>query len=366
MPIEYIIFICVTFYAIIYILILQRLTFDPSLSIDISSLNKNEPVKFSIIIAAKNEAENLGKLIPVLSKINYPEQDFEVIIVDDNSKDETFKRAKELISGLNNFSIVGVENTKYEGKRGALDYGISLAKYPNILITDADCLPEKNWLQYCSIKFDEGCEFLFGVAPFFQRKTLVNKISCFENFRNSILAFSAMNFGLPYSASARNFGFKKVSFEKIGGYKNTVGTISGDDDLLLREAVKYNLKICPLTSPGSFVYSRTKKSFSEYFSQRSRHTQTSFYYPLKQKLALTIWHSMNIAFIFSPLLISLSTLFAIPFFVKLIFDISTGTFLLQKFGYRFSIFEIIYLQIIYEIFLVLHIIKAKIGKIEWR
>jgi len=254
----------------------------------------------------------------------------------------------------------------YEKKRGALDYGISLAKYQNIAITDADCLPETNWLLCLSPKFNAGCDFVFGIAPFYQTNKLVNKISCYENFRNSLLAISAANIGFAYTASARNFSFKKDSFEKIGGYKNTTETISGDDDLLLREAVKKGLKICTLTSPGSYVYSETKRTFREYFSQRARHTQTSFHYPFKQKLFLALWHLMNLMFLFSPALIFINKIFILPFIIKVIFDTATTVNYQRKFGYRFLLFEVIYLQFVYEIFLIVHFIKAKFGKIEWK
>ncbi len=61
---------------------------------------------------------------------------------------------------------------------------------------------------------------------------------------------------------------------------------SGDDDLLLREAVKNKMKIGVVTESGSFVYSETKKTFSEYFQQKARHTQTSFHYLKKHQLSL--------------------------------------------------------------------------------
>jgi cellulose synthase/poly-beta-1,6-N-acetylglucosamine synthase-like glycosyltransferase len=181
-----------------------------------------------------------------------------------------------------------------------------------------------------------------------------------------LLAISAANFGLAYTASARNFSFKKNVFEKIGGYKNTTETISGDDDLLLREAVKKGLKVCTLTSPDSYVYSETKRTFKEYFSQRARHTQTSFHYPFKQKLILALWHLMTLAFVFSPAFIFINKIFILPFIIKVIFDTSTTIIYQRKFGYRFSLFEVIYLQFVYEIFLIVHFIKANFGKIEWK
>jgi cellulose synthase/poly-beta-1,6-N-acetylglucosamine synthase-like glycosyltransferase len=339
-----------------YVSVLLKISFD-----DFKNLNSKENGKFksnniSIIVPAKNEERNIDNLIAALKNLDYPEANYEVIIVDDNSNDDTFNIAKNLTNKLENFTVVSVPDKKYERKRGALDYGILLAKHPNIALTDADCVLEKNWLMCLSQKFSPSCDFVFGVAPFYQTNKLVNKVSCYENFRNSLLAISAANYGFAYTASARNFGFKKDAFEKIGGYKNTIETISGDDDLLLREAVKKGLKVCTLTAPGSYVYSETKKTFKEYFSQRARHTQTSFHYPFKQKLFLTLWHLINLAFVFSPAFMFINKIFILLFLIKIIFDTATAFAYQRKFSYRFLIIEVIYLQLIYEIFLIVHFI----------
>jgi cellulose synthase/poly-beta-1,6-N-acetylglucosamine synthase-like glycosyltransferase len=326
----------------------------------------NNITKFSIIVAARNEADNIPVLISALKKINYPGENYEVIIVDDDSADNTFENAKDQCSDITNISVVRATDKIYSGKRGVLEYGISLAKHPNILITDADCIPEENWLKELSQINNGNCDFYFGIAPFIQRENVANKISCYENFVNSLLAVSALKLNLPYTASARNFGFKKEAYIKVGGYNNTIDTISGDDDLLLREAVKNKLKICAFTNPGSFVYSEAKNTFKDYFSQRARHTQTSFYYPLKQKLFLTIWHLLNIAFILSPLLMFVNEFFVLPFFIKIILDITRTILFQKKFNYKFKIYEAIYLQILYEIFIIVHFFNARFGKIVWK
>jgi len=207
---------------------------------------------------------------------------------------------------------------------------------------------------------------LFGIAPYRRENFFVNRVSCFENLRSSVLTFSFSSLGLPYSSAARNFGFKKDSFYAIGGYKNTNYTLSGDDDLLLREAVKKKLKIGTITDPGSFVYSEAKKTFKEYFNQRARHTQTSFHYLLKHQILLAIWHLLNLYFLFSPLLMFFNTLFGLLFIVKVITDILIIKFTEKRFGYSFSVLQIIYLQILYELFLVVHFFSARFIKIKWK
>ena len=330
------------------------------------SKNDSHEVNISIVIAAKNEEENINELINHLRILDYPPEMFEVILVDDNSTDDTLSKMREQTEFLINFSVFSTKTSGASGKREALSLGISNSEYPYILITDADCRPERNWLKSYSKKFGQGYDMLFGIAPFFQRKNLVNKISCFENLRSSVLSFSMASIGLPYTAAARNFGFSKSTFISLQGYSKTKDTKSGDDDLLVREAVKNKMKIGVVTEPGSFVYSETKKTFSEYFHQKARHTQTSFRYLLKHQVILGFWHLMNLAFIFSPLLMVSNPLFGILLPAKLLIDISVVKSNQKKFSYDFSIVEIIYLQIYYELLLIIHFLNARFADIKWK
>ena len=248
---------------LIIIPIIAVIIFCAAIIVSINKVDKNETVnpdnvKISVIIAAKNEEENVKHLIESITNLDYPEGNFEVIVVDDNSTDNTLNELINYNNNKNHFKIVELKPTGQKGKRDALAFGIQQAQYPFILITDADCQPETNWLKEYSNKFQSGYDMLFGIAPFYQNKTLVNKISCFENLRSSLLGFTMAVLGIPYTASARNFGFTKSAFNKIGGYSKTKDTLSGDDDLLIREAVKNKLKIGIVIEQGSYVFSETK------------------------------------------------------------------------------------------------------------
>jgi cellulose synthase/poly-beta-1,6-N-acetylglucosamine synthase-like glycosyltransferase len=328
--------------------------------------NENNQVNISIIIAAKNEAENIDGLIESIKKLDCPTEIFEVIIVDDNSVDDTLKKLISNSASINNFSFYDLKSFGKAGKREALTLGINNSNHPFILITDADCRPERNWLNFYSNKFDQGYDLLFGIAPFYQHKTIVNKISCFENLRSSILSFSMACVGLPYTAAARNFGFTKKAFESLGGYSNTKDTLSGDDDLLLREAIKKKMKIGVVTESDSFVYSEAKKTFKEYIQQKARHTQTSFHYLKKHQIILGFWHLLNLSFLFSPLLMFFNPLWGILLPAKLLTDIMVVNLKQKKFGYSFSIIEILYLQLFYEILLVIHLFNARFSEVKWK
>ncbi len=324
-------------------------------------------VCISVIIAIKNESKSLQALIDSLSKLDYPKEKFEVIFVDDLSDDKSYEIINNSITSYENFRMIMVENKKYPGKKGALDLGITSAKYPNILITDGDCVVSRNWLNEFAVKFANGFDFTFGICPVNKGKKFVSLISSFENLRAELLSFSVANLGLPYSAAARSFGFKKESFLKISGYKNTVETLGGDDDLLLREAVKNKLKIGIVTAPDAFVYSNSESNLKDYFQQKKRHTSTSNHYLFRHKLILSLWHLTNLISLFSILLTCISVYFLTSFFVKLILDVFLVKRFMKKFGTEFNLSQIIILQVCYEIFLVTHYLNASFSKnISWK
>ncbi len=326
---------------------------------------KQSNLTVSIVVAAKNEVDNIPKLISALLNQNYSKDNFEVIIVDDNSTDDTISIVEEKIKELDNFKILKAEEKIFEGKRGALDIGIKVAKHQHILITDADCEPEKEWINSFANNFEKGNDFLFGIAPYKATNSITNLISRFENLRANIIVFAFAKLGNPYSATARSFGFSKEAFMKVGGYKNTTNTLSGDDDLLLREAIKNRIKIGMVTNSDAFVFSKTKEIFSKYVNQKSRHTSTSIHYSIKNQLLLGLWHLLNLISLFSILALPFGTEFIFPFFIKLIIDIFILNNFQNNFGYKINPLLFIILQINYELNLIYFFIKGLSFSNRW-
>ncbi len=325
----------------------------------------SEFLPVSIIIAGKNEGHNLNGLFQSLERLNYPPSYFEIIFVDDSSADNTFNIAKKLSLNFTNMKVYKVNNKKYEGKRGALQFGIDKSKYGIILITDADCRPEPEWINAFVNLFGKGYDFLFGISPFVQKNGFVNRLACFENLWTHILTFSFASIGLPYSAASRSFGFNKKSFLSVGGYSETTDTISGDDDLLLREAIKAKLKIGTVTAKDSFVFTFAKSKVKEYFFQKVRHTKTSNYYLLKHKILLGAWHLLNTIFLLSPVLMFISVYSGILFILKFLIDIIIVKSRMKLLKYKFKIIEIVFYQSVYDLLIILVFISGPFTKNRW-
>jgi cellulose synthase/poly-beta-1,6-N-acetylglucosamine synthase-like glycosyltransferase len=323
-------------------------------------------LNLSIIVSAKNEADNIPSLLNSLKNVDYPKNKFEIIVVDDNSTDLTYSKAKTFKNEFTNLKIIKAENKKYPGKKGALVLGINNAVNDYILITDADCIVSSGWLKRYSEKFNQGYDFLFGNAPFINQPGFVNAISRFENLRTFFLYTTAWKLHIPYSAAARNFGFRKSSFYKIKGYENIQETLSGDDDLLIREAVKNKMRIGYILDKDAAVYSATKETLKEYIVQMTRHTKTSIYYLPIHKLILGSWHLINLAALFSLFLGLYNNWFLIPPIIKILADLIIVKTNEAKSGYKFGILEIIYLQIIYEILIVVNFMNALFRREKWK
>ncbi|MFA6596302.1 MAG: glycosyltransferase [Ignavibacteriaceae bacterium] len=320
----------------------------------------------SIIIAARNEEENLDNLFLSLEQQNYPKDKFEIVFVDDNSTDETFAVAQKYTDRFIHFRLLKAEHKNLPAKKGALEIGIAEAQFPFLLFTDADCMPESNWLKAFSNKFATNFDLLLGFAPLTFQKTFANHFFCFENFRTTILSFTVAKLGMPYSAASRSLGITKEAFRKLGGFSKTLQTLGGDDDLLIREAVKSKCKIGIVSEAESLVFSNTAKNFAGYFMQKRRHTATSFHYLWQHQLLLGFWHLLNI--------LAVDSLFLIPFlpeagylFLSKIFCDYFIIYSFQKrFKYKFSFGEIFFFQILYECFLVVHFFNTKFFKIKWK
>lgn len=324
-------------------------------------------LKVSIVIAAKNEERKIENLINALENQDYPKDMFEVIVVDDNSRDSTFATVKSLISDKSHFTVLSNNNPDLPPKKGALSLGIEQAKNDFILITDADCTPLPGWIKAFVSNFRDGYDFLIGAAPFHQQNNSdINSFVCFENLRTTLLTFSAATLGFPYSGSARSFGFKKEAFNKIGGYKNTLQTIGGDDDLLLQEAVKNNMSVGTVTNREAFVYSATPFTFKEYAEQKKRHTKTSHHYLIKNKIIVGYWHLLNLFALISILLFPLSIYFPLLFITKMLVDLSIIRKRQSELAYNFSGYEILLLQFLYELLIIFHFFNSYTKLKKWR
>jgi cellulose synthase/poly-beta-1,6-N-acetylglucosamine synthase-like glycosyltransferase len=220
---------------------------------------KQEPV--SVIIAARNELENLQKHLPAILNQDYPE--FEVVVVNHCSWDASQQYLEELQQQYKHLKVSQlIEQEKYPtGKKFALTIGIKAAKYDQLIFTDADCEPAGNqWLSLMESRFTSQKEIVLGYSPYYKKGGILNLFDRFQTFVTGIFYFSFALAGNAFMGVGRNLAYRKEVFFRHKGFASHQHIMSGDDDLFINEAamlpssavpiVLYGVKVNPLSING--------------------------------------------------------------------------------------------------------------------
>ncbi len=275
-----------------YILIFGKFSFGENRA---EKTSKTIPV--SVIVCAKNEAENTTKHIPLLLEQNY--SNFEIVLIDDASYDETLDIFEAFEERNKNIKIVKVENNEafWGNKKYALTLGIKAATNENLLFIDADCYPNStNWIAEMTAQIQAEKSIVLGYGAYEKIEgSFLNKLIRFETLLTATQFFSWAKIGKPYMGVGRNLCYKKSEFFNANGFISHMKIRSGDDDLFINEvATKQNTSIC--YNEESFTYSKPKETFAKWFLQKRRHVSTAKYYKFFDKCQLGLFFFSQLYF----------------------------------------------------------------------
>ena len=230
------------------------------------------PVKqsFSVIIAFKNEEQNLPLLINSLNKLAYPKENFEIILVDDYSSDNGKKILQNALSVP--FLILNNQNDKKSSKKGALETGIKKAKHPFIITTDADCEVNKYWLEEMNALYQkEKPKMILGPVKYKDNPDFLGQFQIFEFLSLQAFTSASLQLGYPFLSNGANLGFDKKSFFSLKAYDGNKHIASGDDIFLLEKFRKaFPGKIAYLKSKKAIVTTQPQKNWKDLYQQKIR------------------------------------------------------------------------------------------------
>ena len=236
--------------------------------------------KFSVVIPFRNEVKNLPILLSSIKNLNYPKHLFEIILINDDSEDDSVKTIEKIIDTKtphNDFSgidikIINNKRLTNSPKKDAITTAIKQSKYKWIISTDADCILPKYWLD----SFDEYIQktnAICIVAPVIYNVTgsFLNRFQLLDIL--SLQGATIGGFGIkkPFLCNGANFGYKKQLFNDLKGFDGNNNIASGDDIFLLEKATKtYPEKVHYLKSKKAVVKTESQPSWASLISQRVR------------------------------------------------------------------------------------------------
>jgi len=277
-------FVVFTAIQIIYYFVFSSFLFDSK-----KDNKRSKEIPVSVIVCAKNEAKNLKKFLP--SVLNQEYDDFEVVLINDASSDDTLEVMESFEKKHSNIKIINVKNTEafWGNKKYALTLGIKAAKYEHLLFTDADCKPvSKHWISEMAKNFTEEKTIVLGYGKYKKENKLVNLFVRFETLLTAIQYFSYTKLGSPYMAVGRNLAYNRAEFFNVKGFINHIHIKSGDDDLFIQDAATKENTTISITK-DSFTESIAPESFTQWFRQKRRHISTANHYKNQHKFFLGLF-----------------------------------------------------------------------------
>lgn len=248
----------------------------------INGLNKkyfhatSEQPFVSVIVAARNEEKNIHNLLTSLVNQDYPENSYEIIIANDQSKDSTAEIVRKFQKKFTNLKLVNVKvfEDTISRKKNALSQAINVSKGKIILTTDGDCIVKSTWISGMVKYFGKNVGMVagFSVPNIFNWKK-TNFTQKYE-FLDSLALFSAAagssGMNKIFSCSGQNLAYKKQVYSELGGFEKIKNFISGDDILLMHLIKNKDYQIRFAFGKDTFNLTKSEKSFKNFLNQRIR------------------------------------------------------------------------------------------------
>jgi len=263
----------------------------------------------SVVIAARNEEENIANILSDLIHQTYPQNKYEVLIVDDHSTDGTADVIKKF-SAQHSF-IKYMQATDAAGgtliaKKNALQQGIINSTGEIIITTDADCHVMPQWIETLVSYFTDKVGMVVGFSQLGvrgEKRSIFEQLQAIDFLALLSAAHGSLNLKFPLAATGQNLAYRKKAFEQVGGFETIGHRISGDDVLLLQLINrKTDWNICFAPSPNCFNFSAPEKTFRAFLNQRKRWASNGSYQFKLNKLFFLIVLSTFLTNLFSLIL----------------------------------------------------------------
>ncbi len=250
----------------------------------------------SVVICARNESENLRRNLPAILKQDYP--DFEVIVINDGSTDESEDLLSELEEEYPNlYHSFTPDSARYiSRKKLALTLGIKASKYDWLVFTEADCTPVSDkWLRRIARNFTPSTDIVLGYSGYERGKGWLHKRVSFDSLFTSLRYLGFALAGKPYMGIGRNLAYRKELFFKVKGFSTHLNMQRGEDDLFINQIANENNTRVE-TSPDSVIRMQPVEHYKDWKEEKVSYMATARFYKGSQRWLLGLETATRLLF----------------------------------------------------------------------
>jgi cellulose synthase/poly-beta-1,6-N-acetylglucosamine synthase-like glycosyltransferase len=288
----------------VYVVFILQLIFGFDKVKSFERTDEQPKTSFSIIVPFRNEEKNLPKLLKSISSLNYPKNLFEIILVDDFSKDnsERVYIKWRMENGLIETTLLENLRLSNSPKKDAISRAVPILKHEWVITTDADCTVNKNWLLTLDNFIQENNpEMVVGAVVYKTKNNWFHHFQQLDLLSLQGTTIGSFGIGKPFMCNGANFAYTKKFFNELGGFGGINNTASGDDVLLLQKALKSNSdKVHYLKNTETIVKTKPENDLFKLFMQRVRWaSKTTSYKNTYAKVLAIVVLLMNLSLVSS-------------------------------------------------------------------
>ena len=234
------------------------------------SQGKDVPM-VSIVVAARNEENNIKECLQSLSEINYPKEKLEVLLVDDRSTDETAKIIRTYTEYYSHFKLIQIkeEGTLLRGKANALAVALDNAQGEIFMFTDADCVVSPEWvlttIQNC--KPETG---IIGGYTILRAEKTFHAIQALDWLLHFSVSAGIAGHAIPITVIGNNFTITRKAYAEVGGFRGIPFSVTEDYALVQAVAQQTHLHIKFLISQKTQIESLPCATWKQIYHQKKR------------------------------------------------------------------------------------------------
>ncbi len=225
--------------------------------------------RFSVLIPARNEQNNIGKLLEGIINQTYPKELIEIIVIDDGSTDQT----AHIVQNHAAAKLIQLPQAEGSvGKKRALEAGIRSATHEWIITTDADSVPAAEWIATINAFLDrKETVCVVGPVTLSTSNGLVQAFQRYDHLMFQGITGAAVAAEQHALGNGANLCYRKDAFEAVGGFQGIDQVASGDDVLLIEKFImQYPHQVRFLKSHNALVKTASCSTWKELWQQRLR------------------------------------------------------------------------------------------------
>lgn len=285
--------------SVFYLILILLLTVGINKLKVFKGFNVNQQKSFSIIVPFRNEFDCLGALLESFKNLQYSSEKFEIILVNDASKDASVLLVENFILHHPTMQIRLLQNDlkAISPKKEAIDKALKIAQYDWIITTDADCIVPNLWLKTIDEFIDSTtCDMVVSPVIFTTNKSWLQEFQQIDFLSLMGATQGGFGIGFPFLCNGANLCYSKAVFNEVGGFEGNTTIASGDDIFLMEKFLKRNpSSVKYLKSIDAIVQTEPQKTIKEFINQRIRWaSKTTAYENNSGKLVGIIVLSMNL------------------------------------------------------------------------